>query len=215
MRTRKAVEQGKIVDLVAETLAGARLFLSGGQELACGELKQATEDASKQVLSRLYPKFQDGDSAKWHQAYKKALEGSANALEQVGHNGDPHTHPVAAAILLYLGAGKTGLEVRNKFSAAPYGWPQDAMDAVLTALASSHLSARIKGTVLLLTDIDQRKLGQAAFVQESPVLTVQEKIAIRKLFVDGGLPRITAGNELADAAVFIAHAKASGCAGGR
>ena len=215
MRTRKAGEQAKIDDLVAEILAGARLFLSGGQELACGELKQATEDASKQVLSRLYPKFQDGDSARWHQAYKKALEGSANALEQVGHNGDPHTHPVAAAILLYLGAGKTGLEVRNKFSAAPYGWPQDAMDAVLTALlASSHLSARIKGTALLLNDIDQKKLGQAAFVKESPVLTVQEKIAIRKLFMDGGLPRITAGNELADAAIFIAHAKAAAAQAG-
>ena len=215
MRTRKAGEQAKIDDLVAEILAGARLFLSGGQELACGELKQAIEDAARQVLSRVYPKFQDGDSARWPQAYKKAQEGSANALEQVGHNGDPPTHPVAAQILLYLGAGKTGLEVRKKFNAAPYGWPQDAMDAVLTALlASSHLSARIKGTVLQLNDIDQRKLGQATFTRESPVLTVKEKIAIRKLFVDGGLSGITAGNELADAARFIAHAKAAAAQAG-
>jgi len=215
MQAKRTNGKGKIDELVSDIMDGAELYLSGGKKLDCVDIKQAVETASKEVLQRLYPKFQDGDSAKWPQAFKKAQEGSANALEQVSHSGDPHSHPVAAAILLYLGAGKTGLEVRKKFGAPPYGWPQDAVDAVLTVLlASSHLSARVKGTPLLLNDIDQRKLGQASFIKESPVLNVQQKIGIRKLFVDGGMLRITPGNELVDAGSFIVHAKAAAAQAG-
>ena len=140
-------------------------------------LKAGVEDAAKQVLNRLYPKFNDGDSAKWPQVLKKAKRGSANALEQVGFTGDPQTHPVAAAILSFIGAGKTGLEVRKKFNGGPYGWPQDAIDAVLTTLlASNHLSAKINGNPLPLGEVDQKKLGQAAFRIESPVLTAPQKL---------------------------------------
>ena len=162
------------------------------------------------MLNRLYPKFIDGDSAKWPQVLKKAKEGSANALEQVGFTGDPQTHPVAAAILSFIGAGKTGLEVRKKFIGGVYGWPQDGIDAVLTTLlASNHLSAKLNGSPLPLSEVDQKKLGQAAFRIESPVLTAVQKLAIRKLF-QGGLrvfSKATPGNEPADAIRFIDYAK--------
>lgn len=102
---------------MGHVLDGARLFLSGGQEQSFVGLKQGVEEAAKQVLNRLYPKFHDGDFAKWPQVLKKAKEGSPSALEQVGYGGDPQAHPVAAAILAYMGAGKSGLDIRKHFNA--------------------------------------------------------------------------------------------------
>ena len=209
MATKQNTESLRIDELIGQIRGGARLFLSGGQEQSFDGLKTGVEDAAKQVLNRLYPKFHDGDSAKWPQVLKKAKDGSPAALEQVGFAGDPQTHPVAAAIIAFMGSGKTGLEIRKKFTGADYGWPQDAIDAVLTTLlASNHLSARINTNPLSLAEVDQKKIGQAKFRTESPVLTAVQKLAIRKLFQDAGLPKIIPGNEPADAVRFVDHAKA-------
>jgi hypothetical protein len=59
----------------------------------------------------------------------------------------------------------------------------------------------------MLADVDQKKLGQAAFRIEKPVLTAVQKLAIRKFFQEAGLPKIIPGNEPADAIRFIDHAK--------
>ncbi len=208
MVTRQHTEEQRRDDLIGQILAGGRIFLSGGQEQNATGLKEGIEEAAKQVLNRLYPKFHDGDSAKWPTVLKKAKDGSASALSALGFTGDPQTHPVAVAILASIGAGKTGLELRKKFNAPPYGWPQDAVDAVLTTLlASNHLNAQLNGKALPLADVDLKKLGQATFRAESPVLTAGQKIAIRKLFQDAGVTKMTPGNELADAARFVEHAK--------
>ncbi len=209
MSTKQHAESQRIDDLIRQIIDGSRLFLSGGQENSFIALKEGVEDAAKQVLNRLYPRFNDGDSAKWPQVLKKAKEGSANALTQVGFTGDPQTHPVAAAITSFIGSGATGLEIRKKFTGAGYGWPQDAIDAVLTTLlASNHLSARINTNPLMLAEVDQTKLRQATFRLESPVLTALQKLALRKLFQESGFPKITPGNETVDAIRFIEHAKA-------
>lgn len=208
MVTKQNTENLRVEDLIGQIFSGARLFLSGGQEQSFIELKTGVEDAAKQVLNRLFPKFHDGDSAKWPQVLKKAKEGSPNALAQVGFNGDPQNHPVAAAIIAFMGSGKTGLEIRKNFTAPPYGWPQDGIDAVLTTLlVSNHLSARINANPLMLADVDQKKLGQATFRIERPVLTAPQKLAIRKLFQESGLTKITPGNESNDALRFIEHAR--------
>jgi hypothetical protein len=209
MVTKHYGQDESVKEFIDEIIKGACLFLSGGQEQPLIVLRVAVEDAAKQVLNRLYPKFSDGDSAKWPQVLKKAKEGSPNALGEVGFTGDPQTHPVAVAIISFIGSGKTGLDVRKKFNASPYGWPQDGIDAVLTTLlASNHLSARISGNPLSLAEIDLKKLGQATFRTESPVLTAVQKLAIRKLFQEAGLAKFTPGNEPTDAVRFIEHAKA-------
>ncbi|NTW98606.1 MAG: BREX system P-loop protein BrxC [Geobacteraceae bacterium] len=209
MSTKQDSESQHIDNLIRQIIDGSRLFLSGGQENSFIALKEGVEDAAKQVLNRLYPRFNDGDSATWPQVLKKAKEGSANALTQVGFTGDPQTHPVAAAITSFIGSGATGLEIRKKFTGAGYGWPPDAIDAVLTTLlASNHLSARINTNPLMLAEVDQTKLRQATFRLESPVLTALQKLALRKLFQESGFPKITPGNETVDAIRFIEHAKA-------
>jgi hypothetical protein len=215
MVSRQNTEEQRIAELIGQILDGARLFLSGGQEQTFIVLKTGIEDAAKQVLNRLYPKFSDGDSAKWPQVLKKAKEGSPNALAQVGFDGDPQSHPVATAIIVFIGSGKTGLEIRKNFNATPYGWPQDAIDGVLTTLlASNHLSARVNNSPMSLAEVDQKKLGQAMFRLESPVLTALQKIAIRKLFQDSGLQKVTPGNEPLDALRFLEHARNVAAAAG-
>lgn len=209
MTTKQNAAILRVDDLIGQVLGGARLFLSGGQEQTFIGLKEGVEDAAKQVLNRLYPKFSEGDSAKWPQVLKKAKDGSPSALKQVGYTGDPQNHPVAAAIITFMGSGKTGLEIRKKFTGIDYGWPQDAIDAVLTTLlVSNHLSARIKDIPFTLAELDQKKIGQAAFRTESPVLTAVQKLAIRKLFQGAALPKIIPGNEPADALRFIDHVRA-------
>jgi hypothetical protein len=209
MVTKQNTEEMRIQDFIKEIIGDARLFLSGGNEQTFEGLKEGVEDAAKKVLNRLYPRFPEGDSARWPQVLKKAKERSPGALEQVGYTGDPQNHPVASAIIGFMGSGKKGLEIRKYFKAPPFGWPQDAVDGVLTTLlASSHLSARINGNPLSLAEVDQKKLGQASFRTESPVLTAVQKLAIRKLFQQAGLPKIVAGNEPVDAIRFIDHAKA-------
>jgi hypothetical protein len=208
MVTKQNTEGMRIDDLIGQLIGEARLFLSGGQEQAFAGLRIGVEEAAKQVLNRLYHKFHDGDSAKWPQVLKKAKEGSPSALEQVGYTGDPQNHPVAAAIIAFMGSGKTGLEIRKKFNGPPWGWPQDGIDAVLTTLlASNHLSARINTNPLSLAEVDLKKIGQATFRTESPVLTAVQKLAIRKLFQEAGLAKITPGNEPVDALRFVDHAK--------
>jgi len=105
MVTKQNTEGLRIEELIGQIIGGARLFLSGGHEQTFVELKEGVEDAAKQVLNRLYPKFPDGDSARWPQVLKKAKEGSPSALEQVGFTGDPQNHPVAAAIIAFIASG--------------------------------------------------------------------------------------------------------------
>ena len=203
MVTRQANEGGRLEGLVADVLRGARVFLSGGQELPGGSLRQGVETAAKQVLQRLYPKFGIGDSGNWSTVWKRAKEGNAAALEVLGYSGDPDKHPVAAELLRNIGAGKKGTELVAKFTVPPYGWPKDAIDATLAVLmASGHLGARLQGQAVSLGDLDQRKAGQADYRVQHPVLTPPQKLRIKKLFQDASYP-FRPGDEAAVAPGFV------------
>lgn len=215
IQTRHGSEEQKARDLADNIVRQARLFLSGGQEQSGTDLRAAVEAAAEEVLARLYPKFAPADSPNWPTVLKKAREGAVNALVAVGHTGDVQTHPVAATLLAFIGPGKKGTDVRKHFTAPPYGWPQDAIDAVLaTLLVSNHLSARLQGAPLAVSDADQKKLGLAEYRIESPVLGAAQKIAIRKLFQAVGL-NAKPGDELATAGQFLVAAlNAARAAGG-
>jgi hypothetical protein len=78
-------------------------------------------------------------------------------------------------------SSKTGKDIRNQFMKAPYGWPQDAVDAMLIMLKNmQHISTNE-------TDLKVAKINQASFKKEIHILGAKEKIAIRKLFQDAGI----------------------------
>lgn len=207
MVSRQTREDGKVASVIAEIIAGARLFLSGGQELPLTTLKQAVEDAATDVLARLYPQFHVADSANWPVVWKKAKEGNPGALSAVNHQGDPHKHPVTAAIVSYVGAGKKGSDIVSHFTDGSFGWPKDAVDACIAVLmVSGHLGARMQGQPIKLADLDQRKIGQADFRVEHPVLTATQKLKIKKLFQTAAY-KFTPGDEAAAAPGFVSYLK--------
>jgi hypothetical protein len=206
IQTRELNENQKVSDLAEGIVRQSRLFLSGGQEQNVIDLRTAVESAADEVLARLYPKFSLADSPNWPTVLKRAKEGAANALSAVGHTSDVQTHPVAVALLAFIGSGKKGTDIRKHFTAPPYGWPQDAIDAVLTALlVSNHLSARLQGAALAASDVDQKKLGLSDFRIESPVLGAAQKIALRKLYAAAGVSA-KPGDELSSASLFLVAA---------
>ncbi|MBE3118554.1 MAG: BREX system P-loop protein BrxC, partial [Candidatus Atribacteria bacterium] len=213
--SRQVHEETKIQELLADVLNQSRVFLSGGQELPPGiTLEAAVEDAAPQVLDRLYPRFRVADSSNWPTVWKRAKEGNAAALSALGYQGDPEKHPVAAELLTFIGAGKKGNEVVSKFTSTPFGWPKDAVDAALaTLVVSGHLGVKIHGQPVRLADLDQRRVGQADFRVEHPVLTASQKLRIKKLFQHAGHP-FQAGDEAVAAPGFIALMKHLGQAAG-
>jgi hypothetical protein len=196
------------VNEAADTiLSRARVFLSGGQEITSAGLFEDVRTAATNVLGRLYPKFSTGDHANWPAVWKKAKEGSADALSAVGYSGDPDKHPVAVELLRFIGAGKKGGEIHDNFEGATYGWPSDAIDAVLGVLmVSGHISARSGTAAVGLADLDQRKIKQAEFRVQHPVLTAPQKVRIRKLFQDIG-HKFVPGDEGAAAPGFVSALK--------
>ena len=203
MASRQAGEEAKVATLTTDILGQARLFLSGGQELTIESLKAGVEEAAKSVLDRLYPQFHQADSPNWPTVWKKAKEGGGNALTAVHYQGDPHRHPVTAALLAEVGAGKKGSELVSRFTATPHGWPKDAIDAsVAVLLVSGHLGARLQGQPVKVADLDQRKIGQADLRVQQPVLTAVQKLKIKKLFQAAG-HKFQPGDEAAAAPGFV------------
>jgi hypothetical protein len=201
--SREAIARNRLETLMGKVISGARVFLAGGAELPVMGLREAVEDAAKQVVDRIFPKFSTADSDKWGIAWKRAKEGNANALEVLGYKGDPDKHPVAKEVLLHIGAGKKGADVVKHFTGGDYGWPKDAVDATIaTLLVSGHLLATVDSNPVAIGDLDQRSLGKVSLKTAHPVLTAVQKLAVKKLFTAVG-HKFTPGDEAAAASGFV------------
>ena len=201
--SRQSIASNRLETLMGKVIAGARVFLAGGAELPVMGLHEAVEDAAKQVVDRIFPKFSTADSDKWGMIWKRAKEGGANALEALGYKGDPDQHPVAKEILLHIGAGKKGADVVKHFTGGDYGWPKDAVDATIaTLLVSGHLLATLESKPVAIGDLDQRSLGKVSLKTAHPVLTASQKLVVKKLFTTAGL-KFTLGDEAAAATRFV------------
>lgn len=188
MQSRLNTEEGKVEFCIQEILRGARVFLSGGTEQPVIALKESVHAACEDSLANLYPKFSVADSGNWATVWKKAKEGNAGALSAVNYQGDPERHPVTSELMRFIGAGKKGSDIYNIYTAPPYGWPKESLDACLgVLLQSGHLAARLNGQPVTLTELDQRKVGQADYRIQHPVLTASQKLRIRKLYQEVGL----------------------------
>ena len=169
--------------LIAEIVGCAKVFQGGGNEVLLPTLPERLGQAAEAGLVRLYPRFKDADHGAWDAAIKRAKEGSDAPFQPVGHSGPIERHPVAQQVLTAAGNGKTGTEVRRELRAAPFGWPQDAVDAALIALHRAQLlTATLNGTSVALGQLDQSRIPKAIFRAERATLTVVERAELRKLF---------------------------------
>jgi hypothetical protein len=183
METRQTNAKNAIQDLVEKICLDAVVYLAGGNNIQSGTLKENIEEAFSSIADRQFPEFKSkADFMNWGQALNKALAGNPDALNVTGYSGDVDKHPIASEILRFMGnSSKTGKDIRNQFMKAPYGWSQDAIDAILIILKNmQHISTAE-------TNLNVARINQAAFKKEIHILGAKEKIAIRKLFQDGGI----------------------------
>jgi len=173
---------------VNDVLEGARVFQGGGNELGLG-LKEGASAAAQAALVRRYPQFEAGDNPKWVKVADQARKGDKSPLAALGYQGEADKHPVCAPILAWIGSGKKGSDIRKQFIAAPFGWPQDTVDGALAALfAGGFIRASHNEAPLTVANLTGMTIGTADFKVETVVITIAQRLAVRKLLQDRKVP---------------------------
>lgn len=188
MQTRHAEARANLKALVTEVIGGARVFQGGGNECMETTLPERIREAAEASLARLFPEFGDADDRRWGQAIERARRGAEHPLEAVSFSGKTEQHSVCSEVLKFVASGKRGKEVRSHFSAPPFGWPRDAIDAALISLfGAGHLRATLNGASLTRVDLDQVRIARADFRVESATISTQQRLKLRQLFQATGI----------------------------
>ena len=189
METRLHEAKSSQQALIAEVVSGARVYQGGGNEKLESSLADRIKAAASASLDRLFPEFRDGDHDHWRRVIQRARRGTENPLEALNFSGKTEDHPVCSAVLSFTGSGMKGKRIRDHFSTPPYGWPRDAIDgAIMTLFGSGHLRATYNGVPLKAGTLDQSKLSVADFRVESVTIDTRQRIRLRRLFTDAGIP---------------------------
>ena len=215
MKARLQEAESKRDEIIRQIVDGSKVFQGGGTESFGVELCDKVRTAAEASLDRLFPNFREADHDRWNGVINQAKNGDEAALKLVGFNDKPEKHPVCAAILSAVGAGKKGKEVRANFEDSPYGWSRDAVDAGLILLhTAGHLRSVHNGTNLPIGGLDQSKISITEFRVESVNIDAAQKIKLRKLFQAAEI-QCKPGEELAKAEQFLAKLfETAGRAGG-
>ena len=167
------------------------MFQGGGAEVTTSSLRDAVEIAANRSLVRLFPKFDAGDNANWGKVVTKARDGAPDALEAVGHHGEPTTNAVCKEVLAAVSPGGTkGVDLHKRFVAPRFGWPRDAVNgAVLTLLAAGNIRATQDGKDLAgPKELPPTQIGKVTFYKEDEPPTVGQRLAVKGLLTAAGVP---------------------------
>jgi hypothetical protein len=191
MKTRVATEEERLQSLFGDVVARARVFQGGGAEVTTSTFREAVETAATRSLVRLFPKFAAGDSPNWGKVVTKARDGAPDALEAVGHHGEPTTNAVCKEVLAAVSAGGTkGVELHKRFAGPPYGWPRDAVNgAILTLLAAGNVRATQDGKELTgPKQLPPTQIGKVTLYKEDEPPTVSQRLAVKGLLMAADIP---------------------------
>lgn len=183
METRQQQAKNAIQELIEKICSESTVYLAGGNQVQTGGLRENIDEALRNIADRQFSEFKSkADAIGWDKVLTKALAGQPDALQIINYSGDIDKHPVATSLLHFIGnSQKPGKDIRNFFMKAPYGWSQDAIDAMLVLLKlTQHISTPE-------TDLKVAKINQALFKKETIVIGAKDKIAIRKLMQDAGI----------------------------
>jgi hypothetical protein len=217
MTTRLATDDERLTTLFQEVVARARVFQGGGGELTTTTLREAVNTAANRSLIRLFRKFGAGDNANWGKVVTKARDGAPDALDAIGHHGEPTTNAVCKEILAAVSAGGTkGADLQKRFAAPPFGWPKDAVSgAVLTLLAAGNIRAAQDGKDLAgPKELPQTQIGKVTLYKEDEPPIVGQRLAVKGLLAAAGIA-YEAGQEGAQISALLQRLKDfAGRAGG-
>ena len=183
MGTRLSDAERARDQLIAQIASGAKVYKGGGTELFNLTLAEKVREGATDALARLFPRFGEADHKAWTSVINRARNGDDSPLRAVDYEGATEQHPVCKDILVKVGSGIEGRELRKFFAVSPYGWPQDAVDGGIIALhAGAHLLARYNGQPLAVGQLDQNKISKTEFRTENIILTGPDKLKLRELF---------------------------------
>ena len=183
METRRTEAANNQRSLVAAIVGDAKVYQGGGSERLEATLQDKIREAANASLDRLFHDFRDADDDRWSRVIERARRGAEHPLEVLDYDGKTEDYRVCSEVLSFVGSGKKGKEVRDHFSAPPYGWPRDAIDAALISLfGAGHLRATANGTPLKPRELDQAKVSVSDFRVESAIIDTRQRIKVRGLF---------------------------------
>lgn len=217
MKTRLAMADERLTTLFQEVVGRVRVFQGGGAELSTSTLRAAVDTAANRSLIRLFPKFQPGDDANWGKVVTRAREGAPDALDAIGHHGEPTTNAVCKEVLAAISpAGTKGADLQKRFAASPFGWPKDAVSgAVLTLLAAGNIRAAQDGKDLAGPKaLPPTQIGKVTLYKEDEPPKVGQRLAVSGLLTAAGIA-YEAGQEGAQISALLQRLKdLAGRAGG-
>lgn len=190
MESRRAMARTSLDTIVSNVINGSHVYQGGGNDVVEGTFASSVQTAVEAALVRLFSKFDMADLVGWGKVVKNAQDGAADALLAVKYTGDTDKHPVCQEVRTYIGgSGKKGSDVRKEFTGMGYGWPQDAVDGALLALvAGGFVRATQNSQPVSVKQIIQSQIGITQFYSEGVTITVSQRIAVRRLCGDLGLP---------------------------
>ncbi len=202
MVTRKGLSLHNVNDLVESICRESEVYLDGGNKVTSGTIGENAKEALDSIADRQFPEFKSkGDFKDWDKAIKKAIEGDPEALKKIGWNKEPKDHPMAVEMLRYIGnSSKSGRDIRNNFMKSPFGFSQDGIDAIIVVLKNCEQISTTE------TSLNQTKIGTAVFKKESHTISAAEKIKLRVIFQEAGIP-CKPNEEFAVSNIFLAKLK--------
>jgi hypothetical protein len=209
MRTRLDTDGERLTIVFHEVVARARVFQGGGAELTISTLRDAVATAANRSLIRLFPKFTQGDHPNWGKVVAKAREGAPDALDAVGHHGEPITNAVCKEVLAAISPGGTkGVELQKRFAAPKFGWPKDAVSgAILTLFAAGNIRAEQDGKKLAgPRELPQTQIGKVTLYKEDEPPSVGQRLAVKGLLTTAGIA-YEAGQEAAQLSALLQRLK--------
>lgn len=183
MESRRLNAEANRDEIAREIIRAAKVLQGGGAEIFGEALAEKISTGAEASLARLFHRFDDGDHRAWEAAVKRAKDGSDQPFKVVGWEQATEEHPVAKEVLAQIGSAARGSDVQKELKGAPFGWPQDAVDAALIALhRSGHLRATRNGQPVAVGSLDQSGIKASEFKPEKVRLSTKERIALRGLF---------------------------------
>ncbi|CAM2883145.1 BREX system P-loop protein BrxC [Vibrio rarus] len=184
METRRTEAERTKKQILSEIYSQIQVRLAGGQQIEGDSLTEQIQAAGEISCKRLFPKFKLADDRGWARVFNSASQHSdPNALEQINYTGEVVKHPVCAEIHRFIGAMKTGKDIRDNFKQAPYGWSNDTIDGALYAMLTGNVlrASDTNEKVLDAKSLERSAVTKSKFRPESVTLSKVQLIKIKSV----------------------------------
>ncbi|MFA0082797.1 BREX system P-loop protein BrxC [Vibrio breoganii] len=210
METRRTEAERNKKNILKEIYSQIQVRLAGGQQVEGDSLAEQVQAAGEIACQRLFPKFKLADDRGWAKVFNSASQhADPNALEQIDYKGEVDKHPVCAEIHRFIGAMKTGKDIREQFKQAPYGWSNDTIDGALYAMLTGNVlrASDTNEKVLDAKSLERSAVTKSKFRPENVTLSKVQLIKIKSVVNTLSEEVCGAGEEAAKLPLAILNAK--------